>query len=130
MKAAPSAKPGLRIGDVARESGLPVKTIRFYSDSGLIQPIGRSSGGYRLFDASVQEDLRLIRTLRGLEIPLATMAKILEARRSGVCTCTSLQQLIQAKRESIRQRIESLVSLQQDLDAMLSRWQGCGKPDS
>ncbi len=32
------APAGLRIGEVAKRSGLPVKTIRFYSDEGLILP--------------------------------------------------------------------------------------------
>ncbi len=35
----------LKIGEVARRSGLPIKTIRFYSEEGLIHPIGRSEGG-------------------------------------------------------------------------------------
>ena len=40
----------LKIGQVANRSGLTVKSIRFYSDEGLIKPISRSDGGYRLFD--------------------------------------------------------------------------------
>ncbi|NBO29848.1 MAG: MerR family DNA-binding transcriptional regulator [Synechococcaceae bacterium WB6_1A_059] len=39
----------LKIGEVAGRSGLTVKTIRFYCDEGLIHPISRSEGGYRLF---------------------------------------------------------------------------------
>ncbi|WP_255143940.1 MerR family DNA-binding transcriptional regulator, partial [Synechococcus sp. EJ6-Ellesmere] len=42
--------PSLRIGEVARRTGLPVKTIRYYCDEGLLQPKDRSAGGYRLFD--------------------------------------------------------------------------------
>lgn len=36
------------IGDLARTTGLPVKTIRWYSDQGLVPPAGRSAAGYRL----------------------------------------------------------------------------------
>ncbi len=46
-------RDALKIGEVARRSGLPIKTIRFYSEEGLIHPIGRSEGGYRLFSEEV-----------------------------------------------------------------------------
>ncbi|MEB3353455.1 MAG: MerR family DNA-binding transcriptional regulator, partial [Cyanobacteriota bacterium] len=41
-----------QIGVVAERSGVPVKTIRFYCDEGLLQPVSRSEGRYRLFDDS------------------------------------------------------------------------------
>lgn len=41
------------IGTVPRRSGLSVKTIRFYDDEGLLEPVGRSESGYRLFDERV-----------------------------------------------------------------------------
>ncbi|MGS2648616.1 MerR family transcriptional regulator [Streptosporangium sp. LJ11] len=40
------------IGRLARRTGLPVHTIRFWSDSGVVPPTGRSDGGYRLYDAA------------------------------------------------------------------------------
>ena len=49
--------PALRIGQIAQASGLSVKTVRFYSDEGLIHAVGRSPGGYRLFDPSVVAEL-------------------------------------------------------------------------
>jgi dTDP-4-amino-4,6-dideoxygalactose transaminase len=90
-------KPPLKIGEVANRSGLSVKTIRFYCDEGLIQPISRSDGGYRLFDDGVFSELALIRTLRTMEIPLPDVRQILEARRSGVCTCSDLKARIRSK---------------------------------
>ena len=61
------------IGQMARRTGLAVKTIRFYSDSGLVAPSARSAAGYRLYDAAAYARLDLIRTLRdlGLEFLLA-----------------------------------------------------------
>lgn len=38
------------IGDLSRRSGLAVRTIRFYSDAGLVPESGRSAAGYRLYD--------------------------------------------------------------------------------
>ncbi len=115
-----------KIGAVAQRSGLPVKTIRFYCDQGLLQPRQRSDGHFRLFDATVYSDLTLIRTLRGLDIPLPTVAAVLEARRSGVCSCAELQATIQNKAGEILARISDLQTLHQELAGMLASWQPCG----
>lgn len=52
-------KTDLDIGEVAKRSGLPVSTLRFYEEKGLIESIGRN-GLRRIFDASVLERLALI----------------------------------------------------------------------
>jgi DNA-binding transcriptional MerR regulator len=80
----------LRIGEVATRSGLTVKTIRFYCDEGLIHPISRSPGGYRLLGDEVFAELALIRTLKTMDIPLEDVTRILKSRRSGLCTFASL----------------------------------------
>ena len=53
------------IGELSRLIGVPVRTIRFYCDEGLVQP-HRSSGGHRLFDPAAVDRLRLVRRLRAL----------------------------------------------------------------
>jgi DNA-binding transcriptional MerR regulator len=116
----------LKIGEVARRSGLPIKTIRFYSDEGLIQPCGRSEGGYRLFDEAVLAELSLIRTLKAMDIPLRDVLRILESRRSGLCTCSSLQATIRGKAADIEAKITALRALQAELLALLSGWEDCG----
>lgn len=126
MESQVEASPRLQIGAVASRSGLTVKTIRFYCDEGLIQPINRSDGGYRLFDQAVFAELTLIRTLRAMEIPLQDVRQILEARRSGVCTCSALQARIRVKAGEIGERIVALRVLQAELVAMLDSWEACG----
>lgn len=59
------------IGELARRTGLPVKTIRFYSDEGLLPPTDRTDAGYRLYDATAMARLELVRTLRELGLGLA-----------------------------------------------------------
>jgi DNA-binding transcriptional MerR regulator len=129
----PAASPPLQpegvpeqIGTVARRSGLPVKTIRFYCDQGLIQPRGRTAGGYRLFDERVYAELALLRTLRSLDLPLETIRRILQARREGVCTCAALQGTIRSKAAEISGQIEALQQLRRELDGLLQHWQPCG----
>ena len=122
------ALAGLRIGAVAESSGLPVKTIRYYSDEGLILPTSRTQGGYRLFDEGVYAELSLIRTLKALEIPLVDIKAILAARRVGVCSCDSLRRLIEDKRDEIQGRLTGLEALRQELTTLLRGWEDCGRP--
>lgn len=122
---APQA-PGLRIGEVAKRTGLSVKTIRFYCDQGLLRPSGRSEGGYRLFHEDCFAELHLIRALRVMDVPLPELARILEVRRSGFCHCTSLKQSIATKITSIDERILALESMKSELLRLLESWQNCG----
>nr|WP_312871920.1 MerR family transcriptional regulator [Amycolatopsis acididurans] len=65
------------IGELARRTGLPVKTIRFYSDEGLLPPTDRTPSGYRLYDTRSLARLELIRTLRELGLGLTDVALVL-----------------------------------------------------
>lgn len=65
------------IGELARRTALPVKTIRFYSDEGLLPPTDRTPSGYRLYDTRSLARLELIRTLRELGLGLADVALVL-----------------------------------------------------
>lgn len=121
-----TAMPTLKIGAIASRSGLPVKTVRFYSDEGLIHPSGRSDGGYRLYDESVLAELQLIRTLKAMEMPLQDVRRILQSRRSGLCTCSALQATIRGKAGEIEQKINALRALQQELLSLLGNWESCG----
>jgi DNA-binding transcriptional MerR regulator len=65
------------IGDLARRTGLPVRTIRFYSDAGLLPPTDRSPANHRRYDLAAIARLDLIRTLRELGLDLATVRRVL-----------------------------------------------------
>ncbi|MDX3755843.1 MerR family transcriptional regulator [Streptomyces sp. AK02-04a] len=67
----------LTIGELARATGLTVRTIRYWSDEGALPPVARSAGGYRLYDAASVGRLELIRTLRELGLGLDAVRKVL-----------------------------------------------------
>jgi DNA-binding transcriptional MerR regulator len=117
---------------MARRSGLSVKTIRFYCDQGVLRPVGRSEGGYRLFAAESLEELALIRALRTMDVSIADVARILEVRRTGVCNCSALKQNITAKMATIDARIDELDAMKNQLQRLLLSWQDCGgaKPEA
>ncbi|MDG5808610.1 MerR family transcriptional regulator [Streptomyces ossamyceticus] len=70
------------IGELARRTGLTVKTIRFYSDRGIVAPADRSPAGYRLYDIDAVARLDLVRTLRELGLDLPTIRKVADRELS------------------------------------------------
>ncbi|HEX4287722.1 MAG TPA: MerR family transcriptional regulator [Trebonia sp.] len=70
------------IGDLARRTGLAVRTIRFYSDCGIVAPADRSPAGHRLYDAGAVARLDLVRTLRELDVDLPAIRKVVDRELS------------------------------------------------
>jgi DNA-binding transcriptional MerR regulator len=69
----------LRINEVAAETGLTTRTIRYYEEMGLLEPAARSDGDYRLYDESDLERLQFIRSLRDdAGFALAQIRQLLE----------------------------------------------------
>jgi len=69
----------LRINEVAAETGLTTRTIRYYEEMGLLEPAARSEGDYRLYDESDLERLQFIRSLRDdAGFALAQIRQLLE----------------------------------------------------
>lgn len=68
----------MNIGELSRLTGLPVKTIRYYSDVGLVPEAERTRAGYRRYDHSCVVRLEFVRTLRELGLDLATIRQVLD----------------------------------------------------
>jgi DNA-binding transcriptional MerR regulator len=67
----------MHIGRVADIVGLSLRTIRYYEEAGLVTPSGRTSGGFRLYNAKDAERLLLIKRMKPLGYPLEEMAGLL-----------------------------------------------------
>ncbi|MEH1125897.1 MerR family transcriptional regulator [Micromonospora sp. CPCC 206061] len=76
----------MHIGELAERAGLSVKTVRYYSDLGLVPESSRTHSGHRRYDAESAVRLDLVRTLRELGLDLATIRRVLdqEADLGGV----------------------------------------------
>jgi len=74
--------PLLSIGEMARRAGLPVRTIRFWSDAGVLPPAARTAGGRRLYDTACVARLELVATLRDLGLGLADVRRVLDGQAS------------------------------------------------
>jgi len=116
----------LRIQEVAEETGLTPRSIRYYEERGLLRPAARSEGAYRLYDASDLEQLRLIKGLRddaGLSI--ADIGQILEDEESRRRTRAALKVTDDPaeRRRILLERLASIEGLHGRLNAKLARLQ-------
>lgn len=72
----------ISIGQLAQRTGVSVRTIRFWSDSGVIPEPERSAKGYRLYDAEAVARVDLVRTLRDLGFDLVTVKRVLDRQET------------------------------------------------
>ncbi|CAL9532664.1 MerR family transcriptional regulator [Streptomyces sp. enrichment culture] len=76
------ATPLYSIGELSARTGVPVRTIRFYSDTGLLPPTDRTPAGYRRYDDAALGRLHLIGVLRELDVDLSTVRRVLDGAAS------------------------------------------------
>lgn len=69
-----------QIGEVSEAVGLSIRTIRHYDEMGVVEPSGRSSGGFRLYTDRDVERLRLVKRLKPLQFSLEEIQELLELR--------------------------------------------------
>lgn len=67
----------MQIGEVAEQTSLSLRTIRYYEEMGLVTPSARTTGGFRLYTESDVARLRLIRRMKPLEFTLEEMRDVL-----------------------------------------------------
>jgi DNA-binding transcriptional MerR regulator len=84
-----------RIGSVAKDSGLPIKTIRYYDELGLLKTFGRTEGNYRLFDSDVFGRLRFIKRAQSLGLSLLEIKEFLEVHDQGDLPCDHIKVKLQ-----------------------------------
>jgi len=92
------------VGELARRTGLPARTIRFWAETGALPPAGRSASGYRLYDAEGLARLELIATLRELGVGLADVRRVLDQRTTLAEVAAAHVRALDAQIHSLRLR--------------------------
>lgn len=92
----------LTIGELARRSGVPARTIRFWSDEGVLPPSGRTPAGYRRYDAVAVARLDLVRALRDLGMGLDDVRAVLARHRRIEDVATAHVAAIDSQIRSLR----------------------------
>jgi len=119
----------LKIQEVAAETGLTPRSIRYYEEVGLLEPAGRSEGAYRLYDASDLERLRFIKELRDeAGFSLAQIGQLLEDETARERNRERLREtqdpverraLLEDARARVDRQIETLVAKSERLHEMI-----------
>jgi len=119
----------LRIQEVAAETGLTPRSIRYYEEVGLLEPAARSEGAYRLYDESDLERLRYIKELRDeAGFSLAQIGQLLEdevarernrERLRTTQDSTERRAILEDARARVDRQIETLEAKAERLTAMI-----------
>jgi DNA-binding transcriptional MerR regulator len=95
----------MTVGELSRHTGVPIKTLRQYTDWGLIYTVGRSPTNYRLFDADALWCVQLIGQLRAVGL---TVAEIRELTRTATPIGPRLADLLHQSRHRLTVRLAEL----------------------
>jgi DNA-binding transcriptional MerR regulator len=113
-------QPKLLIGSVAKQSGLPIKTIRYYEELGLLKLSDRTSGGFRIFADDVFTRLSFIKRAQCLGLSLTEIKEFLDVHDQGALPCTQVRSKLQHKLTVIDEQIQQLTILKQELEILLA----------
>jgi DNA-binding transcriptional MerR regulator len=92
------------VGQLARRTGVPARTIRFWSDQDLVPPTARSAAGYRLYDAEAVARLDLVQTLRELGLSLELVQAVLSRTRTVADVAAAHVAVLDGQIRSLRLR--------------------------
>ena len=119
----------LRVGDLAKMTGKTVRAIHHYEELGLIEPVGRSKGHYRLFDPETPVRIRWISKLQSLGLSLGdirTLVRNRQASPTALQAAGQLRRMYEEKLVEVRSRLSELTALERELSASLAYLEACG----
>ncbi|WP_405162588.1 MerR family transcriptional regulator [Nocardia sp. NBC_01499] len=100
------------IGELARRTGVPVRTIRFYCDSGILE-YRRTGGGHRMFDSPAAVDrLLLVRRLRAMGLPLPAIVRVLDGSESIGAVAAAERAALDTELDALRWRRAALFAIE------------------
>jgi MerR family copper efflux transcriptional regulator len=109
----------VRIGEVARKTGLSVHTLRFYERKGLLPAPARGPSNYREFSPASLERLQLIRQAQQLGFTLAQTREILDLAGRRGASCEALRVRAEEKLREVDRQIRSLVEIKKTLKRLM-----------
>jgi DNA-binding transcriptional MerR regulator len=118
----------LRVGQLAEQSGKTVRAIHFYEELGLLNPIRRTKGGFRLYDQDAVLRIQWIDRLQELGFSLQEIREFLGDLRSagtGPAAMVRLRGFYAQKLRETRTALARLASLETELDESLRYLEGC-----
>lgn len=119
----------MNIGTVARRTGVPARTIRYYESIGLMPPASRSENGYRAYTSRDMEALRFIQRARNLGFSIRDVADLLALWRDTSRASADVKSVAMRHIEEVERRIAELESIRRTLLDLTHRCHGDDRPD-
>lgn len=123
-----SASKLLKVGDLARTTGKSVRALRLYEELDLLHPVGRTHGGFRLYDETALTRIRWIELLQEAGLSLHEIQGLLKAWQStrfAPQAMAAVRDMFRKKLEETRAAIQRYRTLEQELDATLRYLETC-----
>lgn len=112
----------LKIGELAKQAGVAVGTLRYYESLGLLEPALRSSSGYRYYTADAIRQVQFIKKAQRLNFSLQEIQQILVSRRQGITACPLVQDLLTQKIDLLDEEIRRLSAFKYELETYKQLW--------
>lgn len=119
----------MNIGTVARRSGVPPKSIRYYESIGLIHPAERRPNGYRSYSPRDMRTLAFIRRARSLGFSVEEVRDLLDLWRDRSRKSAAVKAMATHHIEALERKIEELQSMRKALADLVRRCRGDSRPD-
>jgi DNA-binding transcriptional MerR regulator len=129
IKARPSLGRSLKIGEVAKASGIGIETLRFYEKSGLLDQPSRTESGYRLYDPEVLTRLDFIKRAQVLGFSLDEIRRIIADRRAGQSPCAEVREIVRHRLAELDERMREMKRYRNELARALAQWDQNGDVD-
>lgn len=119
----------LTIGRIARRTGVPAKTIRYYEETGLIPRAARAINGYRLYDERSAEILRFVKRARDLGFPVEEVAELLALWRDSRRSSADVKAVATRHIARVRKKLSEMEGLLRTLQSLVRHCHGDERPD-
>ena len=119
----------MNISAVAEAAGLPVKTVRYYSDIGLVPAPGRSAAGYRSYDDSALRKLVFVRRAREFGFSVEECRELLDLYQDRHRSSADVKRIAARRLEEIAKKQRELQSLHDELAHLVEACRGDHRPD-
>lgn len=117
----------MKIGDVARQTGIGVETVRYYERRGLIaQPPKPVDGGFRAYPLETVERIHFIRQAQSLGFSLREIDELLALRTDPSTNCADVRDRALAKQRNVDDKIAQLRNMQMALQILIDACPGRG----
>lgn len=119
----------LKIGEVARLSGIGIEALRFYEKSGVLGRPERTASGYRMYTPGVLDRLAFIKHAQTLGFTLDEIKQIIADAESGQSPCAEVREIVRHRLEELDERMREMRRYRKELGAALDRWDKAGAID-